>query len=216
MQAVNEFLREADRNGWTATVRRGGHLELSHPLADQMSARSNRPPRQQPKRPRPIVLEAIVEIDGCPRTRQHGSAGPLVDQPCCFVEHSTSGFGSHSGMLKASPVGAGFSQIRTLEPSILVLTGSRHLFEQRLGLLQVGGVEALSEPAIDRREEIVGLSPPALLHPQPREAVAALSDQPWACCSCAMDKARIRWASASSPAPCSAKNSPRSRCNSAA
>ena len=42
---------------------------------------------------------------------------------------------------------------------------SRQLIEQGLRLFQVGGVEALGEPAVDRREEIAGFGPTALLAP---------------------------------------------------
>src|SRR5438874_4460607 len=48
--------------------------------------------------------------------------------------------------------------------------GSRQLGEKRLRLLQVGRVEALGEPAVDRGEQFLRLGPPALLAPQPREA----------------------------------------------
>jgi hypothetical protein len=47
-------------------VREAVTSSYQHPLADQMSARSKRPPRQQPKRPTPIVREAIVEIKRWP------------------------------------------------------------------------------------------------------------------------------------------------------
>ena len=42
--------------------------------------------------------------------------------------------------------------------------------EQPLGLLEVGGVEALGEPAVDRGEKAVRLGAPALLPPKPRKA----------------------------------------------
>jgi hypothetical protein len=41
--------------------------------------------------------------------------------------------------------------------------------EQRLGVLQVSGVEALGEPTIYGGEQIAGLAPLALLGPQPGE-----------------------------------------------
>jgi hypothetical protein len=47
---------------------------------------------------------------------------------------------------------------------------STQLVEQRLGVLEVGGVEALGEPTVDWGEQVVGLPPLALLGPQPREA----------------------------------------------
>ena len=42
--------------------------------------------------------------------------------------------------------------------------------QQRLGLLQVGGVESLGEPAIDWRQQPTGLGALALLLPQTSEA----------------------------------------------
>jgi len=43
-------------------------------------------------------------------------------------------------------------------------------FKQRLGLLEVGSVKAFSEPAVDRRQQLVGLSVLALLLPQATQA----------------------------------------------
>ena len=51
--------------------------------------------------------------------------------------------------------------------------GSRQLIEQRLCFFQIGGVEALGEPAVEGREQVARLAPPALLAPEPGEAVAA-------------------------------------------
>ena len=39
--------------------------------------------------------------------------------------------------------------------------------EQRLRLFQIGGIEPLGEPAIDRREKIASFATAALLGPQP-------------------------------------------------
>jgi len=47
---------------------------------------------------------------------------------------------------------------------------SRERFEQRLGLLEVGRVKTLGEPAVDRRQELAGLGPFALSLPQPCQA----------------------------------------------
>src|SRR6516225_7322510 len=44
------------------------------------------------------------------------------------------------------------------------------LVEQRFGTLQIGGVEALGEPAVDRGEKIARLGGLALVAPQPGEA----------------------------------------------
>ena len=43
---------------------------------------------------------------------------------------------------------------------------SPEFLQQRLGLLQVGRVKALGEPAIDRCQQLVGFGPLALLLPQ--------------------------------------------------
>jgi hypothetical protein len=46
----------------------------------------------------------------------------------------------------------------------------RQRVEQRLGLLEVGGVKALGEPAVDGRQQLMGLGALALLLPQARQA----------------------------------------------
>ena len=47
---------------------------------------------------------------------------------------------------------------------------SRQLIEQPRRFFQIGSIEALGEPAIDRCQQITCLRPPALLAPQPSEA----------------------------------------------
>ena len=47
---------------------------------------------------------------------------------------------------------------------------SRYVCQQRVGLLDVGGVEALGKPAIDGRQQFIGLSTLALLLPEATEA----------------------------------------------
>jgi hypothetical protein len=47
---------------------------------------------------------------------------------------------------------------------------SAQFLQQRLGLLQVGGVKALGEPAIDRRQQLVGFATFALLLPESGQA----------------------------------------------
>jgi hypothetical protein len=42
--------------------------------------------------------------------------------------------------------------------------------EQRLRVFEIGSVEPLGEPAVDRRQQIARFGTPALLAPQPREA----------------------------------------------
>ena len=44
------------------------------------------------------------------------------------------------------------------------------MVEQCFGILQIGGVEALGEPAVGRREEITGFGAFALISPEAREA----------------------------------------------
>ena len=70
--------------------------------------------------------------------------------------------------------------------SLWVFTSSRQFVEQRLCLFQIGGVEALGEPAVDRGEEIAGFGAPALLAPQPGEIAAARNSSDFACWACAM------------------------------
>jgi len=50
------------------------------------------------------------------------------------------------------------------------MAGSRQLGEERLRFLEVRGVEAFGEPAVDGREQLVGVGAAALLAPQPGEA----------------------------------------------
>ena len=47
---------------------------------------------------------------------------------------------------------------------------SPKFLQQRLGLLEVGGIKALGEPAVDRREQGVRCHALALLLPQPPQA----------------------------------------------
>ncbi len=55
-------------------------------------------------------------------------------------------------------------------PEAPVITTLRQFVEQRFGILQIGGVEALGEPAVDRGEQRVRLGGLALVAPQPGEA----------------------------------------------
>jgi hypothetical protein len=52
---------------------------------------------------------------------------------------------------------------------VMLTTVSRQFAEQRLCVLQIGGVEAFGEPAVDRREKVAGFGPSALLAPEPGE-----------------------------------------------
>src|SRR3954468_4651567 len=49
------------------------------------------------------------------------------------------------------------------------ISSSCQLLEQRLCLLQVGGIKAFAKPAVDRSDEVTGFGAPALLAPQPGE-----------------------------------------------
>jgi hypothetical protein len=53
--------------------------------------------------------------------------------------------------------------------------GSGELGQESLGLFQIGGIEALGEPAVDGREQISCRGPTDLFAPEPREGVAARS-----------------------------------------
>jgi hypothetical protein len=57
----------------------------------------------------------------------------------------------------------------------MLIPGSRQRVEQRLCLFQVGGVEALGKPAVDRREEVAGFGMPTLLAPMPGRQPSAFS-----------------------------------------
>src|SRR4051794_36873131 len=48
--------------------------------------------------------------------------------------------------------------------------GSPQLGEQSLGVLEVGRVEALGEPGVDRCEDVERLAAPALVAPEPGQA----------------------------------------------
>src|SRR6516162_3232408 len=50
------------------------------------------------------------------------------------------------------------------------ITSSQQRVQQRLCLFEIGHVEALGEPAVDRREEVAGFSASALVAAQPGEA----------------------------------------------
>jgi len=48
--------------------------------------------------------------------------------------------------------------------------GSRQIVEQPLRFFEIGGVEALGEPAVEGREQVARLASPALLVPEAGEA----------------------------------------------
>ncbi len=92
---------------------------------------------------------------------------------------------------------------------------SAQLLEQRLGVLEVGGVEALGEPVVDRREEVVGLVHVALIAPQAGEAGRSAQLQDFASWLRAVSIARWNHAAASVASPVSARTMPLSRDSSA-
>ena len=53
---------------------------------------------------------------------------------------------------------------------VMLTTGSRKFVEQHLCVLQIGGVEALGEPAVNGRQQLARFGPPALFGPQLGEA----------------------------------------------
>jgi hypothetical protein len=90
------------------------------------------------------------------------------------VARITVGFGSNPaqiGAARPSPLlSAQQSWQRDYRRSgreFTLLAASCELVEERLGVLQIGGVEALGEPAVDRREQVVGLGAFALIAPEP-------------------------------------------------
>jgi predicted RNA binding protein YcfA (HicA-like mRNA interferase family) len=79
---ISEFIRRVEREGWTVRQRNGGHLELSHPLADQMILMSASPSdhrwaantlarmkRALPSEPRPERAERRVKRRPAPRPK---------------------------------------------------------------------------------------------------------------------------------------------------
>ena len=52
---------------------------------------------------------------------------------------------------------------------------SPELLQQCFGLLEVRGVKALGEPAVDRRQQLVGLDTLVLLLPQVRQTVNGIA-----------------------------------------
>ena len=51
-----------------------------------------------------------------------------------------------------------------------IVSALRQFIKQRLSLLQIKGIEAFGEPAVDRSEKIAGLYALALVAPEPRHA----------------------------------------------
>ena len=64
--------------------------------------------------------------------------------------------------------------------------GSPQLVQQRRRLFEIGGIEALGEPAVDRGEEITCFGAAALFTQRRARLVAARNSQSLASCSSAM------------------------------
>src|SRR5712664_1610943 len=65
-----------------------------------------------------------------------------------------------------------FGLVRMVSPTppLLRFRSCSQRFQQRPGLLEVGGVKALGEPAIDRGEQVIGCSALALALPEAAQA----------------------------------------------
>ena len=88
---VSEFVRKARAEGWTASVRPGGHLELSHPLANEVIITAATPSdhrwlantrarmrRALPAEPKPERVR-VSPKQLAARPRRHERPTPVVD-----------------------------------------------------------------------------------------------------------------------------------------
>ena len=101
--------------------------------------------------------------------RNGGSSAPFPELPCLTPERGRSTQTRASRPRQRVVGSAGNRVLASGSP----LCGNRRLgqfVEQRLGLLEVGGVEAFGEPGVDRGEEGDRLLRPALLSAQAGEA----------------------------------------------
>jgi hypothetical protein len=99
------------------------------------------------------------------------SPPPPPPSPAWMSKGERNSLGYAPGFLVASP--SSYSKCALAAITVAhsrIQTWSAELVEQPLGVLQVGGVEALGEPAVDRREEIVGPSALALIAPEATKA----------------------------------------------
>ena len=84
-----------------------------------------------------------------------------------FACHGSNESNRPSREIRAAPADGGTGQkavVRARPPAMLT-TGSRQFVEQCLCLFQVSGIEPLGEPAVNRRQQIVGSDAPALFAP---------------------------------------------------
>src|SRR5881409_2496170 len=65
-----------------------------------------------------------------------------------------------------------FGLVRMVSPTppLLRFKSCSQVFQQCLGLLEVGSVKPLGEPAVDRGEQVIGCSPLALVLPEAAQA----------------------------------------------
>jgi|SRR6516225_1237844 len=84
---------------------------------------------------------------------------PIPDLPALTPERGGSTLKSHSGLHRRMVGSAGSCR------SLWVFTSLRQIVQQRLRLSQIGGVEPLGEPAVNRRQQIVSFDAPTLLAP---------------------------------------------------
>ena len=80
---------------------------------------------------------------------------------------------------------------------VMLTTGSRQFVEQHLCVLQIGGVEALGELAVNGRQQLARFGPPALFGPQLGEGSSqARNSHDFACCCLAIPSALRKLVSA--------------------
>jgi len=65
-----------------------------------------------------------------------------------------------------------FGLVRMVSPTLPLLRtrSCSQVFQQRLGLLEVGGIKPLGKPTVDRGEQVIGCSPLALVLPEAAQA----------------------------------------------
>jgi hypothetical protein len=102
------------------------------------------------------------------KRRNRPFAGPL---PSCRSRPSRD--------IRAAPADGrtGQKAVVRARPPAMLTTGSRQFVEQLLCVFQVGGVEALGEPAVDRREQVAGFGAPALFAPEASEIAGSAQFQ---------------------------------------
>ncbi len=127
-----------------------------------------------------------------PECRARRASSAVIRAACCWMTASrgmingctTRGVCSQPAASSGSPAGMG-RDVATASPSWL----ARHRLQQRLGLLQVGGVKALGEPAeISASSRWASARLPCCCHNRLR-LIAARSSSDLACCRRATSRA---------------------------